>query len=68
MLYTVKEVSKILKCNIDYVHTLRKAGILPFIKLGCYKVRKESLEEFLATWNGWDLTDPFNPVKLKEGD
>lgn len=58
MLYTVKEVSEILKCNVDYVHRLRKSGLLDFIKLGCYKVRKESLEEFLTTWNGWDLTDP----------
>lgn len=33
MLYTVKEVSEILKCNVDYVHRLRKSGVLPFIKL-----------------------------------
>lgn len=66
MLYTVKEVSEILKCNVDYVHKLRKAGLLQFIKLGCYKVRKESLEEFLATWNGWDLTDPKNPTRLEQ--
>ena len=66
MLYTVKEVSEILKSNVDYVHRLRKAGLLEFIKLGCYKVRKESLEEFLAKWNGWDLTDPFNPKRLEE--
>lgn len=66
MLYTVKEVSEILKCNVDYVHRLRKSGLLDFIKLGCYKVRKESLEEFLATWNGWDLTDPQNPKRLEQ--
>lgn len=66
MLYTVKEVSEILKCNVDYVHRLRKAGLLDFIKLGCYKVRKESIEEFLATWNGWDLTDPQNPKRLEK--
>lgn len=66
MLYTVKEVSEIMKCNVDYVHRLRKAGLLPFIKLGCYKVRKESLEEFFKTWNGWDLTDPKNPRRLEE--
>ena len=47
VLYTVKEVAELLKTNIDYVHKLRKAGILPFIKLGQYKVRKQSLELFL---------------------
>lgn len=58
MLYTVKEVSEILKTNISYVHLLRKSGKLPFIKLGTYKVRKETLEEFLAYYENYDLTDP----------
>ena len=60
MLYTVKEVSEVLKTNVDYVHKLRKSGLLPFIKLGSYKVRKESVEEFLKAYEGKDLTDPFN--------
>lgn len=60
MLYTVKEVAAILKTNIAYVHRLRKAGLLPFIKLGQYKVRKEALDEFLSKYQGYDLTDPEN--------
>ncbi len=62
ILYTVKEVSRILKCNVDYVHKLRKAGLLPFLKLGSYKVRKEALDEFLKKYEGKDLTDP-NRIK-----
>lgn len=58
MLYTVKEVSEILKTNVSYVHALRKSGRLAFIKLGTYKVRKETLEEFLARYENYDLTDP----------
>lgn len=58
MLYTVKEVSQILKTNVSYVHELRKSGLLPFIKLGTYKVRKETLEEFLAKYENYDLTNP----------
>ena len=42
MLFTVAEVSKILKCNVSFVHELRKAGLIPFLKLGSYKCRKES--------------------------
>lgn len=57
-LYTVKEVAEILKTNIDYVHKLRRAGLLRFIKLGQFKVRKETLEEFLSKFDGYDLTDP----------
>lgn len=60
VLYTVKEVSKLLKCNVDMVHKLRKSGVLPFLKLGQYKVRKEALDEFLKKYEGKDLTDPFD--------
>lgn len=66
MIYTVKEVSQILKCNVDYVHKLRKAGLLRFMKLGQLKVRKSTLEKFLADYEGKDLTDPNNIVALEE--
>ena len=65
MLYTVAEVAQILKCNVAFVHKLRKAGLIPFLKLGCYKCRKEALENFLANSEGKDLTDPFNIKKLE---
>ena len=64
VLYTVKEVAELLKTNIDYVHKLRKAGLLPFLKIGQYKVRKQSLELFLERYEGKDLTDPFNVKEL----
>lgn len=65
ILYTVKEVASLLKTNVDYIHKLRKSGLLPFIKLGQYKVRRESLLAFLAQYEGMDLTDPF---EIKEMD
>ncbi len=64
MLYTVPEVAKILKCNVNYVHKLRKAGVLPFLKLGQYKCRRTSLEKFLETYEGKDVTNPENIVDL----
>lgn len=66
VLYTVDEVSKLLHTNVGYVHNLRKAKLMPFMKLGCYKVRKETLEKFLEKYDGYDLTDPFHPVPLEE--
>jgi hypothetical protein len=51
---------------VDFVHKLRKSGLLPFIKLGSYKVRKEALEEFLNKHEGHDLTDPFNVKGLNQ--
>ena len=64
VLYTVKEVAEMLKTNVDYVHKLRKAGILPFLKIGQYKVRKQALETFLQMYEGKDLTDPFDVKEL----
>ena len=64
ILYTVKEVAALLKTNVDYVHKLRKAGLLPFLKLGQYKVRKEALADFLSRYEGKDLTNPFQIKEL----
>ena len=64
MLLNAKEVAAVLKTNVDYVHRLRKAGLLPFLKLGQYKVRRQSLERFLAEYEGKDLTDPFSVKEL----
>lgn len=63
-LLTVKEVAEILKCNKNFVHKLRNAGLLTFIKLGSYKCRRETLDEFLRNYDGMDLTDPFNVREL----
>ena len=66
MLYNVKEVAEILKTNVSYVHKLRKAGLLPFLKLGTYKVRAEALQEFLKKYENYDLTDPEHIEELKQ--
>ena len=64
MLYSVPEVADILQCNQNYVHELRKAGLLPFLKLGRYKCRHEALQDFLTKYEGKDLTDPKHIVDL----
>ncbi|MFR4583677.1 helix-turn-helix domain-containing protein [Clostridium cadaveris] len=60
ILYTVQEVAKLIKTNPAYVYLLINEGLLPVLKLGSYKVRKVSLLEFLAKYEGKDLTDPKN--------
>ncbi len=62
MLYTVKEVTDILKCNPSYVYKLINAGLLPALKLGRIKIRHQALTEFLEKHEGLDLTNP-NDVK-----
>ena len=63
ILFTVKETAQLLKCNVDSVHRLRKAGLLPFMKLGSYKIRKQALLNFLEQYEGKDVDE-----LLKEGD
>ena len=58
ILYTVPEVSKLIKTNKTYVYELIKVGLLPVLKLGSYKIRKASLEEFLSRYEGKDITNP----------
>ena len=65
MVYTVKEVAAILKTNIDYVYKLHKSGILRFMKIGNLKCRKETLEEFLQKYDGYDISDPMNIKKIE---
>lgn len=65
MLYTVPEVAEILKTNVDFVYKLQRAGKLRFMKIGRLKCRKSTLEEFLETYDGCDISDPFNIQRLE---
>lgn len=68
MLYTVAEVAEILRCNQNAVHRIRNAGLLPFIRLGRLKCRREALEDFLKKYEGYDVTDPtdIRPLPVDE--
>ena len=68
MLYTVKEVAKILKTNENYVYKLHKSGLLKFLKIGNLKCRKSTLEAFLEKYDGKDITDPNNIKDLQTED
>lgn len=65
IVYTVKEVSQILKCNKNYVYDLINGGLLPALKLGSLKIREEALHDFLSEYENWDLTDVDNIVKIE---
>lgn len=65
VLYTVKEASKLLKTNANYVYELIRRGMLPVLKLGSFKIRRSSLLEFLETNEGKDLTNLDNIKDLE---
>mgnify|MGYP000851910400 CR=1 FL=1 len=62
VLFTVKEVSKMIKTNPAYVYSLINSGLLPALKLGSYKIRKTALLDFLEKYEGKDLTN-INEIK-----
>ena len=66
MLYTVKEVAKILKTSVGYVYKLQRTGKLRFLKTGNLKCRKSTLEAFLEKYDGMDLTDPEDIKELQQ--
>lgn len=65
ILYTVSETAKLLKTNTNYVYDLIKNGFLPALKLGSFKIRKSSLNDFLKKYEGQDLTDLKNIKELE---
>ena len=56
-LFTVKEVSKMLKMNVTDTHKLIKAGHLQAFKLGSLKVTSFELERFIREASGKDFSD-----------
>ena len=60
MLYTIQDVANALKVSRNKVYELKRKGLIPFMKLGAWKCRREALEEFLLEYEGYDLTDLSN--------
>ena len=55
LLYTISEVSKILKVNKKYVYAWLNDGPWKSIKLGCRKVTLKAVLEFLDKYDGLDF-------------
>ncbi|KNF09323.1 DNA binding domain, excisionase family [Gottschalkia purinilytica] len=56
-LYTVEEVSKILKSNPNTIYSLIREGKLQALKLGRYKIPHYELDRFLRDNLGQDLSE-----------
>lgn len=65
ILYTVKEVAELLKCNENSVNSLINSGRLGCLILGRRKIPRYELLRFLKDNIGKDLTDPFNPKTIE---
>lgn len=65
LVYTIKEVAGLLKVNKNYVYALINKGLLRSTKLGCRKVTRQALIEFLEKNDGLNF-DEILAVKPKE--
>lgn len=63
-LLTVKEVAKVLKTNQATVYRLISNGYIKCMKLGCIKVRRKTLDNFLEMYDGFDLNGD-DPKRLE---
>lgn len=48
-LFTIKEVAKILKTNVNFVYSEIDKGKLPYVFIGSKKVRENSLNEYIRS-------------------
>lgn len=60
-LYTVTEVSKLLKVNKNAVYDLIRNGYLKALKYGVVKIPSTEVDRFIEKWTGYDLSDLKNP-------
>lgn len=65
ILYNVKETASVLGVNVHIVYALITKGLLPALKLGSLKVRKTTIENFVAKYEGMDLSNLDNIVELR---
>ena len=56
-LFNVMETGKVLGIGIIKVYELIKGGYLPALNLGGLKIRKETIDEFLLKYEGYDFSD-----------
>lgn len=67
LLYSVKETSEVLGVSKHCVYDLINKGLLPAMKLGSLKIRRETLENFVKDIEGKDLSDLDNICVLQVG-
>lgn len=57
VVYSVKEISQLLLTNAALIYRFIELGLLPAIKLGSLRVRKQALDQFLVDYEGF-LSNP----------
>lgn len=64
-MYTVEEAMEVMKIGKTRIYQYMNAGLLPFLRSGGRRIRRQAIIEFFEKYEGWDLSDPEHPVKMK---
>ncbi len=63
--YTVKQAAEILHTNESGIRALIKSGQLRVLRpRGTTLIYSKTLIDFIEDCEGWDLSDPYNPIKV----
>lgn len=66
--YTIKQAAEMLHTSTDGIYTLIRAGKLKVLRpRGTMLIYRKTLIEFIESCEGWNLSDPYNPVKINYG-
>lgn len=66
--YTVRQAAEILHTSPKGIYELIKAGKLKILRpRGSILIYRKTLIEFIESCEGWNLSDPYNPVKIDCG-
>lgn len=60
-LYTIADVTEILKMDKNLVYDLVRKGYLIPLKCKTFKISSLEIEKFIQKWTGYDLSDLDNP-------
>lgn len=66
-LITIPEVAEITGFSQAFVGKLFTAGLIPCLRNGrVRKCRRMAVDEFMKTYEGCDITDPFNVKPIED--
>lgn len=65
IIYTVSEVAEMLHTSPNLIYDLIATGKLEAIKVGSLKIYRDTLIQFIETYNGYDVSDPKHIMPLR---
>lgn len=67
--YTVRQAAELLHTNVSGINRLINSGYIRALEpRGTRLIYRKTLIEFIEKWEGYNLSDPSNPIKLNNSN